>query len=113
MMRVNLMPRCAWRLRVVPAGECWIWVGPYHHTSPARGALGGATLPHGTTYYAGTKQFAHRAAFAWSRNLPDVAVSDVGTICHICDIPGCVRPSHLREGTLSENLKEAYARKRR
>ena len=33
-------------------------------------------------------------------------------VMHKCDNPACIRPSHLKEGTHSENTKEAYDKKR-
>lgn len=34
-------------------------------------------------------------------------------ILHTCDIPRCVNPKHLYAGTQSQNLKDAYSRKRK
>lgn len=34
-------------------------------------------------------------------------------ILHSCDNPGCVNPAHLRAGTQSENILEAFAKGRK
>lgn len=47
------------------------------------------------------KYKSHRVAFyLYTGQKPNVSLG----ICHTCDIPNCVNPHHLFEGTRSENL---------
>lgn len=40
-------------------------------------------------------------------------LEDNEVVCHTCDNPSCVRPSHLYVGTHSQNLHDQYDRGRR
>jgi hypothetical protein len=33
--------------------------------------------------------------------------------CHHCDVPNCIEPEHLYEGTYSQNMKDQWRRRRR
>ena len=52
-------------------------------------------------------QRAHAVSLSWYLNYTPKYVM------HLCDNPACVRPSHLKEGTHSLNMFDAYAKKRR
>lgn len=95
-----------WRRVEIPAealpgldgiGHCWIWLGArqsagYGHLSNGRGGL----------------ILAHRAAWILSgRKLP--AGKD---LCHRCDTPACVRPSHLFVGSRADNMQDAVRKGR-
>lgn len=58
------------------------------------------------TYSLNGKQrhvYAHRIAYELCvESIPDGMV-----VCHVCDVPGCVRPSHLFLGTQGDNLRDA------
>jgi hypothetical protein len=72
--------------------ECWLWTG-------SRQKL------HGQLWYGllfmgnGGRMGAHR--FSWEIHNGPLAPGLV--VCHKCDIPHCVNPSHLVPGTPSEN----------
>lgn len=77
-------------------GECWLWTG-----SKRRRGYG--------QFHIGKKGYmAHRLSYymATHRDPGDLQ------ICHKCDNPSCVRPSHLFAGNQSENLKDCVAKGR-
>jgi DNA-binding transcriptional regulator YiaG len=41
------------------------------------------------------------------------SIPDGLSVLHSCDHPWCVNPAHLRSGTQSENIKEAYSKGRK
>lgn len=68
---------------------CWKWTGP--HDRKGYGAFSIASKKIGT----------HRYAFFLEHGrYPEAPL----VIDHICSVPDCVRPSHLREVTQAENL---------
>lgn len=75
---------------------CWDWCG---HKSP-RG--------YGT-FWSGEKNFrAHR----WSYMKVNGPITSDQFVCHCCDNPSCVRPSHLWLGDPSTNAKDMAAKHR-
>lgn len=86
---------------VVPFGDpdgCWWWTA----NSDARG-YGFLSTTHGAA-----PQRAHRAAW----ELANGPIPDGMDVCHHCDNPSCVRPSHLFLGTARDNLRDASAKGR-
>lgn len=96
-MPAKLAPEEFWR-RISPVPSptgCWLWVGPR--------ALRG----YGTW---GRHGYAHRESL--ERHLGRKLSKDEEAL-HNCDTPRCVNPHHLRPGTQSENIKDAYDRGRK
>lgn len=77
-----------------------MWMGA--KTSKGYGGIqqGGKGSPH---------LLAHRVAYAQAYG----AIPDGMNVLHSCDNPWCVNPAHLRSGTQSENIKEAFDKGRK
>jgi len=74
--------------------KCWLW-------------LGSVAGEYGTVTYRGRSRGTHCVAWAITNGrLPAKGKQ----ILHSCDVKLCCNPSHLREGTLQENLREAAER---
>lgn len=76
--------------------ECWNWIG-----SKCR-------FGHGQIRIRGRLVRSHRLSFLIHRGL----ISDKMLVCHKCDNPKCVNPSHLFLGTHSDNVKDMISKKR-
>lgn len=88
-LRVNKNgPKC------IP-GRCWVWIGPTHHG-------------YGKLMNNKKRILAHRYSYQLHHGPipPDLQV------LHSCDRPRCVNPSHLRVGTLAENMRDRSNRDR-
>ena len=79
-----------WSLVEKPEGDgCWIW-------------RGGTLKSYGRINYQGKRQGAHRVAWQMAHGpIPKGLL-----VCHHCDVPLCVRPSHLFAGTYSDNMQD-------
>lgn len=70
---------------------------------------GNTAKGYGRFWLEGQSVPAHRAAYV----LFVGPITDGLFVLHNCDTPLCVRPDHLRLGTQSDNIKEAFAKGRK
>jgi hypothetical protein len=74
--------------RIKRGPGCWEW---------QRGRKG-----YGQVWLEGKKWYAHRLAYTLCRG----EIPPGKSICHTCDNPRCVRPSHLWLGSQTDNMRD-------
>lgn len=83
--------------RVDKSGECWEWLGGKDRDGYGRIVINGKWWG------------SHRLSYTLVKGeIPKGLV-----ICHSCDNPGCVNPSHLFVGTQTDNVKDMDSKGRR
>ena len=75
--------------------HCWIWVG-----ARSSDGYGSVNCKHRTVS-------AHRLSFWISRGR-----APIEQVCHHCDNPPCVNPTHLFEGTKRDNARDMVSKGR-
>lgn len=75
---------------------CWEWQGAKHRRN-----YGGFSI-NGSMYRA------NRVAWALAYGTSTIGLS----VCHTCDNPSCVRPTHLFLGTHQDNMNDAITKGR-
>ena len=86
-----------WAL-VDTSGECWEW----------RGTSKDKSTGYGQFYSNGQRKGAHRVSYELSFG----AIPKGMCVCHRCDNPSCVRPSHLFLGTITDNNTDRHTKGR-
>lgn len=76
--------------------DCWLWTGAKIDTG------------HGVVKYRGVQTQAYRLSFRIHKG----SIPDGLCVCHHCDNPPCVNPSHLYSGTHGQNIKDRDDRQR-
>ena len=82
--------------KVDKSGECWIWKASTNRTG------------YGQFRFEGKIVKAHRFAYASTYG----QIPNGLFVCHSCDTPLCVNPSHLFLGTDFDNKADMYRKKR-
>lgn len=80
---------------VSPTG-CRLWTGSL------------TTTRYGYIHYAGRRILAHRAAWEEANGPVPLGLH----VCHRCDVPTCVNPSHLFVDTLAGNMADKVSKGR-
>lgn len=74
----------------VTESGCWLWDGSTNN------------IGYGQARLLGKNMLVHRLAY-----MEKVGYMPWGkVVCHKCDVPLCINPSHLFEATQKENLKD-------
>lgn len=82
--------------RVTESG-CWLWTGGTDDSGYGRILVGNDRLK------------AHR--YSYSLHIGPIPAGSY--ICHRCDVPSCVNPSHLFAGTQQDNVSDCVKKGRR
>ena len=85
-----------WTKFQVGGDGCWLWTAGTFEGGYGRFELGGKYV------------FAHRLAFALTHGVVPAGV----VVRHSCDVPRCVRVSHLLLGTQLDNIQDTKTRGR-
>ena len=87
MAKYNVQPpEARFWVKVDKAGDCWLWTA-------------GKVRGYGSFTLDGKMRKAHRVAYEWA-NGPISAGLDLD---HLCHVPACVNPDHLRLATNAQN----------
>jgi hypothetical protein len=82
--------------KIDPASLCWNWQRAKNNDG------------YGSIHIGGRTHLAHRKSYELYRGeIPDSAL-----VCHACDNPCCINPSHLFLGSQTDNMRDMAAKNR-
>lgn len=90
------------KVRIGRAGECWPWMASV-------GSNGYGQFTWARRFGRQRPVGAHRIAWELTHGLIE---DNAALVCHRCDTPLCVNPSHLFIGTQLDNMQDASAKGR-
>ena len=93
-MKDAIKARLMKRAEPIPFSGCIIWTG-----DADKNGYGWITI-------GGKKQYTHRVSHWVFKGQPNYFV------CHTCDVPSCINPDHLYDGTNSQNMQDRSRRGR-
>ena len=101
--RGSLVERFEQRLAKIekPKNGCWIWT--FAHSDKGYGQMCETVDGKERT------RLAHRVSYQYHYG----DLTDDFMVLHSCDNPSCINPAHLRKGTCSENIQEAFDKGRK
>jgi hypothetical protein len=88
--------RLRWEKKINKTDTCWLWTG---------------TLNHGYGFF-DLNSYSKVASHRYSYFLANGQFESDLFVCHTCDTPACINPSHLVLGTAAFNSKERSTRGR-
>jgi hypothetical protein len=84
------------KYEIITETGCWLWIGKVNWWG------------YGMLWSPDKEVRAHRVSYALHYDDFDPSKS----ILHSCDVPCCVNPRHLRQGTQADNMKDVADRQR-
>lgn len=94
----RLCAHCRFHKYVNVTPTCWLWTGTFYSHKGKR--------TYGQFWIDERRIGAHVASYI----LHVGPVPDGLDVLHSCDVKACVNPAHLRPGTHTENIREAFAK---
>lgn len=87
------------KVEIITETGCWIWMASTLKPSAKKT---GNQMPYGCFYIGGKTVSAHRASYL----LFNGEIPAGKCVCHVCDTPLCVNPSHLFAGSVKDNVND-------